>query len=119
MCRSTFAEGFGTTGQPGPWVEEDCRAFLEEGRRDGDARPRKLLEQDQKPHVHHVGPLVLLRIRGPHVRGSAQQHRDTNFRLPARLLHASQGSLIAFVIMLFWFARKQNEIDEEHGVAED
>jgi putative solute:sodium symporter small subunit len=32
---------------------------------------------------------------------------------------ASQGSLIAFVIMLFWFARKQNEIDEEHGVAED
>jgi putative solute:sodium symporter small subunit len=32
---------------------------------------------------------------------------------------ASQGSLIAFVIMLFWFARKQNAIDEEHGVAED
>ena len=32
---------------------------------------------------------------------------------------AAQGSLIAFVIMLFWFARKQNSIDEEHGVAED
>jgi putative solute:sodium symporter small subunit len=32
---------------------------------------------------------------------------------------AAQGSLIAFVIMLFWFARKQNGIDEEHGVAED
>lgn len=32
---------------------------------------------------------------------------------------ASQGSLIAFVIMLFWFARRQNAIDEEHGVAED
>jgi putative solute:sodium symporter small subunit len=32
---------------------------------------------------------------------------------------AAQGSLIAFVIMLFWFARKQNAIDEEHGVAED
>lgn len=32
---------------------------------------------------------------------------------------AAQGSLIAFVIMLFWFARKQNAIDEEHGVSED
>jgi putative solute:sodium symporter small subunit len=32
---------------------------------------------------------------------------------------AAQGSLIAFVVMLFWFARKQNSIDEEHGVAED
>jgi len=32
---------------------------------------------------------------------------------------AAQGSLIAFVVMLFWFARKQNAIDEEHGVAED
>jgi putative solute:sodium symporter small subunit len=32
---------------------------------------------------------------------------------------AAQGSLIAFVVMLFWFARKQNSIDEEHGVSED
>lgn len=32
---------------------------------------------------------------------------------------AAQGSLIVFVIMLFIFARKQNAIDEEHGVAED
>jgi putative solute:sodium symporter small subunit len=32
---------------------------------------------------------------------------------------AAQGSLIAFVVMLFWFARKQNAIDEEYGVAED
>jgi putative solute:sodium symporter small subunit len=32
---------------------------------------------------------------------------------------AAQGSLIAFVVMLFWFARRQNNIDEEHGVAED
>ena len=30
---------------------------------------------------------------------------------------AAQGSLIAFVVMLFWFARKQNAIDEEYGVA--
>lgn len=32
---------------------------------------------------------------------------------------AAQGSLIAFVVMLFVFARKQNAIDEECGVAED
>ena len=32
---------------------------------------------------------------------------------------AAQGSLIAFVVMLFWFARRQNAIDEEYGVAED
>jgi putative solute:sodium symporter small subunit len=32
---------------------------------------------------------------------------------------AAQGSLIAFVVALFWFAKRQNEIDEEHGVQED
>jgi len=32
---------------------------------------------------------------------------------------AAQGSLIAFVVMLFVFARKQNAIDEEYDVAED
>jgi putative solute:sodium symporter small subunit len=32
---------------------------------------------------------------------------------------AAQGSLIAFVVMLFIFASRQNAIDEEHGVAED
>ena len=38
---------------------------------------------------------------------------------PLGFYMAAQGSLIAFVIMLFWFARRQNQIDEEHGVAED
>jgi putative solute:sodium symporter small subunit len=38
---------------------------------------------------------------------------------PLGFYMAAQGSLIAFVIMLFVFARKQNSIDEEHGVAED
>ncbi|MCA1952704.1 MAG: DUF4212 domain-containing protein [Hyphomicrobiales bacterium] len=32
---------------------------------------------------------------------------------------AAQGSLIAFVVMLFWFARAQDKIDRDHGVAED
>lgn len=38
---------------------------------------------------------------------------------PLGFYMASQGSLIAFVVMLFWFARTQNRIDEAHGVAED
>jgi putative solute:sodium symporter small subunit len=32
---------------------------------------------------------------------------------------AAQGSLIAFVILAFWFAGRQDEIDREFGVAED
>lgn len=32
---------------------------------------------------------------------------------------AAQGSLIAFVVMLFLFAKRQNQIDREEGVAED
>ena len=31
----------------------------------------------------------------------------------------AQGSLIAFVVVVFWFAAKQNKIDEDFGVAED
>ncbi|MBB6468376.1 DUF4212 domain-containing protein [Aminobacter carboxidus] len=38
---------------------------------------------------------------------------------PLGFYMAAQGSLIAFVVMLFWFARKQNSIDEEHGVSEE
>jgi putative solute:sodium symporter small subunit len=41
------------------------------------------------------------------------------FGFPLGFYMAAQGSLIAFVIMLFWFARKQNAIDEESGFAED
>ncbi|HYD99380.1 MAG TPA: DUF4212 domain-containing protein [Alphaproteobacteria bacterium] len=37
---------------------------------------------------------------------------------PLGFYMASQGSLIAFVIMIFWFAARQNRIDEECGVAE-
>jgi putative solute:sodium symporter small subunit len=32
---------------------------------------------------------------------------------------AAQGSLIAFVVMLFWFANRQDQIDREEGQAED
>ncbi len=41
------------------------------------------------------------------------------FGFPLGFYMAAQGSLIVFVVMLFWFARRQNAIDEEFGVEED
>jgi putative solute:sodium symporter small subunit len=38
---------------------------------------------------------------------------------PLGFYMAAQGSLIIFVVQLFWFARKQNQIDLEFGVAEE
>jgi putative solute:sodium symporter small subunit len=38
---------------------------------------------------------------------------------PLGFYMAAQGSLIAFVVMLFLFAKQQDQIDRDHGVAED
>ena len=38
---------------------------------------------------------------------------------PLGFYMAAQGSLIAFVVMLFWFAYAQDRIDRRYGVAED
>jgi putative solute:sodium symporter small subunit len=38
---------------------------------------------------------------------------------PLGFYMAAQGSLIVFVVMLFMFARQQDDIDREFGVAED
>jgi putative solute:sodium symporter small subunit len=38
---------------------------------------------------------------------------------PLGFYMAAQGSLIAFVVMLFVFARQQDRIDREHGYAEE
>lgn len=38
---------------------------------------------------------------------------------PMGFYMAAQGSLILFVVGLFWFSKRQNEIDEEFGVQED
>jgi putative solute:sodium symporter small subunit len=40
------------------------------------------------------------------------------FGFPLGWYMAAQGSLIAFVVIIFVFARTQNRIDEECGVAE-
>lgn len=38
---------------------------------------------------------------------------------PLGFYMASQGSITIFVIMLFWFAKAQDKIDRECGVAEE
>lgn len=38
---------------------------------------------------------------------------------PLGFYMAAQGSLIAFVVLLFVFAKQQDKIDREYGVAED
>jgi putative solute:sodium symporter small subunit len=38
---------------------------------------------------------------------------------PLGFYMASQGSLIVFVVMLFWFAKAQNNIDREFGMSEE
>jgi putative solute:sodium symporter small subunit len=41
------------------------------------------------------------------------------FGFPLGFYMAAQGSLIAFVVQLFLFAKQQDKIDREFGVAED
>ena len=41
------------------------------------------------------------------------------FGFPLGFYMAAQGSLIAFVVMLFWFAKAQDKIDRDCGVAEE
>ena len=38
---------------------------------------------------------------------------------PLGFYMAAQGSLIVFVILIFWFSHRQNQIDEEYGMAEE
>lgn len=49
----------------------------------------------------------------------AQLNTITLFGFPLGFYMAAQGSLLAFVVMLFWFARAQDKIDHKHGVAEE
>jgi putative solute:sodium symporter small subunit len=38
---------------------------------------------------------------------------------PLGFYMAAQGSLIVFVVLIFWFSARQDSIDREFGVAED
>ncbi len=49
--------------------------------------------------------------------GALNEFRVLGF--PLGFYMAAQGSLVAFVVMLFLFAKRQDTIDREEGVAED
>lgn len=49
----------------------------------------------------------------------ADLNRIVVFGFPLGFYMAAQGSLVAFVIVIFWYARRQNRIDEDYGVSED
>ncbi len=38
---------------------------------------------------------------------------------PLAFYMAAQGSLVVFVVLIFWYSARQNAIDEEFGAAED
>ena len=48
-----------------------------------------------------------------------QLNTITIIGFPLGFYMAAQGSLIVFVVLIFWFAARQNAIDEEFGVAEE
>ena len=48
-----------------------------------------------------------------------QLNKVSMFGWPLGFYMAAQGSLIVFVVMLFVFAKQQDNIDRQHGVAED
>ena len=48
-----------------------------------------------------------------------QLNEITFLGFPLGFYMAAQGSLIVFVVLIFWFSHRQNQIDEEYGVAED
>ena len=41
------------------------------------------------------------------------------FGFPLGFWMAAQGSLIVFVVLIFWYAKRQSAIDEKYGVAEE
>lgn len=41
------------------------------------------------------------------------------FGFPLGWYMAAQGSLIVFVVLIFWFSSRQNDIDAEFGFGED
>jgi putative solute:sodium symporter small subunit len=48
-----------------------------------------------------------------------QLNTITILGFPLGFYMAAQGSLLAFVVMLFLFAKRQDTIDREEGMAED
>lgn len=72
---------------------------------------------DQVADVDNIGHLVHFQFRRAFFRKRAKRINFIGF--PLGFYMAAQGSLIVFVVLIFWYSAKQNQIDEECGVAED
>ena len=63
--------------------------------------------------------LVLWAIFGFAIHLFANQLNEwTLFNLPLGYFMAGQGSLIVFIVLIFWFARAQHGIDRDVNVSE-
>ena len=50
---------------------------------------------------------------------SAELNRITMFGFPLGFYMGAQGSLIVYVVIIFYYARYMNRLDQEYGVAEE
>jgi len=67
-----------------------------------------------------IGHLIVWFIFGFVVHWFAPQLNKISFiSFPLGFYMAAQGSLVVFVVQLFVFAKQQDKIDREYGVAED
>jgi putative solute:sodium symporter small subunit len=84
------------------------------------ARPGQAEEYWHKTRNLMWTALVIWFIFGFGIHFFVRQLNEITFLgFPLGYYMAAQGSLIVFVVLIFWFAARQNRIDEEFGVAED
>jgi putative solute:sodium symporter small subunit len=84
------------------------------------ATPSQALEYWRKTRNLMWFALVVWFIFGFGIHFFVNQLNEFTFlSFPLGYYMAAQGSLIVFVVLIFWFAARQNQIDEEFGVAED
>ena len=79
-------------------------------------KQRKTLGEVKKPYVSYIGNLVLLST--VIFMFGAEINSMSFLGYPLAYYMTAQGSLLAFVLLIFWFANKQESIDEECGFHE-
>lgn len=75
------------------------------------------MAQDPCADVDLPGDLALFSFVVPLFVGVLNEVTFLGF--PLGFFMTAQGSLVAFVVLVFWFSARQNAIDEEFGAAED
>jgi putative solute:sodium symporter small subunit len=82
--------------------------------------PERALEYWRRTRGLMITTLIIWFIFGFVVPFFAPQLNEITFiGFPLGFYMAAQGCLIVFVVLIFWFAWRQNRIDEEFGVAEE